>query len=300
MRRILVIRLGALGDFFLSFSAFAAIRAHHANDHVTLLDEPLRSPRLLGKAPGSTRFASIRGQAGSIQWGYGVCGGSCTDSISFMICKRPAAHHAISGLRGVRIGRALHAGRPIPTQIRNGISAIRSTASAGSCRRPACRLRPNRWDLSWLSGSMPQVSRPYGLLVPGTSGSHGGAKTWPVERYGEIAAVLSARGIRPVIIGTAAEARPAAVILGACPQAKDLTGQTSIQDPRGSGTRCRLRSRRRHRADPCGRRVGLPCRVAVLPLQRCGASVACRSCAGSKGRPRRLDKRGACGGRPIP
>ena len=36
-RRILVIRLGALGDFVLSFPAFAALRAHHASDLITLL-----------------------------------------------------------------------------------------------------------------------------------------------------------------------------------------------------------------------------------------------------------------------
>ena len=43
MRRILVIKLGALGDFVHAFHAFAAIRAHHKADHVTLLTtSPLR------------------------------------------------------------------------------------------------------------------------------------------------------------------------------------------------------------------------------------------------------------------
>ena len=37
MTRVLVIRLGALGDFVLSFPAFADIRAHHGADKVTLL-----------------------------------------------------------------------------------------------------------------------------------------------------------------------------------------------------------------------------------------------------------------------
>ena len=40
MKHILVIRLGALGDFVLSFRAFAAIRAHHAGDRITLLTTP--------------------------------------------------------------------------------------------------------------------------------------------------------------------------------------------------------------------------------------------------------------------
>ncbi|MHA1569942.1 MAG: glycosyltransferase family 9 protein, partial [Alphaproteobacteria bacterium] len=35
--RILVIRLGALGDFVQSMGPFAAIRRHHANARITLL-----------------------------------------------------------------------------------------------------------------------------------------------------------------------------------------------------------------------------------------------------------------------
>jgi len=36
-QRILVIKLGALGDFAHAFRAFAAIRVHHVTDHITLL-----------------------------------------------------------------------------------------------------------------------------------------------------------------------------------------------------------------------------------------------------------------------
>ena len=35
--RVLVIRLGAFGDFVQSFGPFAAIRRHHPDDHITLL-----------------------------------------------------------------------------------------------------------------------------------------------------------------------------------------------------------------------------------------------------------------------
>ena len=47
MKRVLVIRLGALGDFAQSFPAFAAIRAHHAADHVVLLTTPPFAPLAL-------------------------------------------------------------------------------------------------------------------------------------------------------------------------------------------------------------------------------------------------------------
>ena len=37
MSRILVVKLGALGNVILSLGPFAAIRRHHATDHITLL-----------------------------------------------------------------------------------------------------------------------------------------------------------------------------------------------------------------------------------------------------------------------
>ena len=56
MKRILVIRLGALGDFAQSFPAFAAIRAHHAADQVTLLT----TPPFAGLALESPWFDQVR------------------------------------------------------------------------------------------------------------------------------------------------------------------------------------------------------------------------------------------------
>ena len=51
---MLVIRLGALGDFFLSLPAFAAIRAHEAEAEITLLTTaPFADARASGRR-GST------------------------------------------------------------------------------------------------------------------------------------------------------------------------------------------------------------------------------------------------------
>lgn len=63
MARILVIRLGALGDFVQSFAPFAAIRAHHAHDEVDLLTR--RPFAGLGNTRhGSIMCGSIPGHAG--------------------------------------------------------------------------------------------------------------------------------------------------------------------------------------------------------------------------------------------
>ncbi|MGH7210717.1 MAG: glycosyltransferase family 9 protein, partial [Acetobacteraceae bacterium] len=55
-------------------------------------------------------------------------------------------------------------------------------------------------------------------------------KRWPAERYGELARRLAGRGLVPVVLGTAAEAPLAHTIRGLCPQARDLTGRTTLLD----------------------------------------------------------------------
>ncbi len=79
-------------------------------------------------------------------------------------------------------------------------------------------------DLSWLAAApAPKVAVPFALLVPGAA-PHRPEKRWPVARFAELSAVLVARGLTPVVIGTAAEAPLAAAIPGAI----DLTGRTDL------------------------------------------------------------------------
>jgi hypothetical protein len=40
VKRILIIKLAALGDFVQAFGPFAAIRAYHPESHITLLTTP--------------------------------------------------------------------------------------------------------------------------------------------------------------------------------------------------------------------------------------------------------------------
>ncbi len=89
-------------------------------------------------------------------------------------------------------------------------------------------------DLEWLSSPSPLAGAGRGeggycLLIPGAA-PHRPRKRWPAAKFGELAAILLARGLTPVILGTAAEAPLAAAIRAVCPAAIDLTGQTSIPD----------------------------------------------------------------------
>ncbi|AQS88073.1 lipopolysaccharide heptosyltransferase [Neoasaia chiangmaiensis NBRC 101099] len=225
MLRILVIKLGALGDFVLSFGPFAAIRAAFPHAEITLLTT---SP--------------YRAMAETSPWFDRV-----------VIDTRPAWHD----FRGIwRLRQAL-AGFDRVFDLQTSGRSSRYFRLAGnppwSGIAPGCTLpHDNPWrddmhtiarqrdqliragiapvpypDLTWLSDAGPRLDQPYALLVPGAA-PHRPAKRWPAKHFGALALRLAERGIRPVVIGTAADSETAATITSICPRALDLTGQTDL------------------------------------------------------------------------
>jgi ADP-heptose:LPS heptosyltransferase len=65
------------------------------------------------------------------------------------------------------------------------------------------------------------------MFVPGGS-AHRPEKRWPVEKYGELARILYARGLDIAIIGGPQEAALAQAIQRQVPRARDLTGRTDF------------------------------------------------------------------------
>jgi ADP-heptose:LPS heptosyltransferase len=90
-------------------------------------------------------------------------------------------------------------------------------------------------DLSWVLAQAPGdrppslgvKPKPYVMFVPGGS-SHRPEKRWPVDKYGELARILYARGFDIVIIGGPTEAALAHAIQREVPRARDLTGRTDF------------------------------------------------------------------------
>ncbi len=237
MRRILVIRLGALGDFVLSFPAFAAIRAHHAADHVVLLTtapfealsaaSPWFDEIRLDIRPFWLNLAGLwrlRRQLSGFDFVYDLQT-SKRSSRYFLIAGRPPW----SGIAP----SCSHPDRNPQRNLLHSVDRLRGQLAAAG-------VGPADMDLSWLAGHGPRIEGRYALLVPGTSGSHGGAKTWPLARFAALARTLWSRGLRPVVIGTAAHAADAAAIRAACPEALDMTGRTSILDLAGLAHRAAL------------------------------------------------------------
>jgi len=236
-RNILVIRLGALGDFVLSFPAFAALRAHHVQDRVVLLTT---SP-FAGLAAASPWFDEIRidtrpawlNLPGLYRLRRQLRGFDFVYDLQ--TSQRSSRYFWIAGCPPWS-GIARFCSHPDRNPDRDRVHSIDRQRS----QLEVAGVQPAEVDLSWLAGRGPLVDGRYALLVPATSGSHGGAKTWPIARFAALAEILASRGLRPVVVGTAAEAGLAAVIRQAAPDALDMTGKTSILDLAGLAHRAAL------------------------------------------------------------
>ena len=226
MSRILVIKLGALGDFVQAFGAFSSIRAAFPDDHITLLT----TPPFVDFAKAAPWFDD-----------------ATTDQRSSL--KHPIALFRLSRtLRGFdRIFDLQTSGRSKTYFRLAGRPRNWSGISSGCCHPHA---NPSRNDMhtlarlddqlraagvpplprivpEWLQGHGPKIQGRYVVLVPGAA-PHRPQKRWPVTRFAEVAQALFQRGITPIIAGSAAETLLAEQIRTVCPQAIDLTGKTSL------------------------------------------------------------------------
>ncbi len=233
--RVLVIRLGALGDFVLSFQAFADIRAHHGGARISLLttapfvslalDSPWFDRVAVDTRPPWIDPVGVWRLARQLR-GYDLV-------YDLQTSRRSSRYFRLAGRprwSGVARGAAL----PHDNPRRNDLHTVeRQRDQLARAGVPASGAA----DLSWLAGGGPAVPMPYALLVPGTSAAHGGAKRWPAECFAVLAGEVARRGLTPVIVGDAGEVAVAEAIRAAVPAAISLAGRTSLQDLAGLAAR---------------------------------------------------------------
>lgn len=235
--RLLVIKLGALGDFVQAFGPFAAIRAHHKQDEITLLTTapfaalarqcPWFDRVVVDARPAWWDVAGVlrlRAALRGFDFVYDLQT-SGRSSRYFQLAGRP-------GWSGIARGASHPHRNPERNQMHTRERQRDQLASAGiTCFPPP--------DLAWLTGYGPMLEPPYVLLAPAAA-PHRPAKRWPAERFGAIARVLQAGGQRPVVVGVKDDASLAATICGLCPGALDLTGRTSLLELAGVAARAAL------------------------------------------------------------
>ena len=227
---ILVIKLGALGDFVQALGPMAAIRKHHPAEKITLLttkpfESLARSSRyfdeiILDRRP---KWHDVLGwlalrkrlNAGKFSRVYDLQNNDRTSFYLKLFSPKPewvgaaagASHRNASPLRTE--GKAFdgHA----QTLTLAGISGVTVD------------------DLSWIETSQDfsGIPKPYILLVVGASPKHP-EKRWP--HYAAFSALLAQKKITPVIIGGPDEKDIAEKIAAQVPSAIDLAGETSLAD----------------------------------------------------------------------
>ena len=225
--RILVIKLGALGDFAQAFGPFAAIRAHHPGAEITLLTTQPFAP-LARQAPWFDRVwenGRPRGLAALWALGRQLRAARFDRVYDLQTSGRSSRYRWLVG-RGVEwSGIAAGASHPHANPRRDFMHTVERQREqlemAGISNFPAP-------ELAWLDADIARFALPerFALLIPGASPGRP-AKRWPVEHFADLAAALD---IPAVILGGPAEASLGAAITQAAPSARDLTGKTSFAD----------------------------------------------------------------------
>lgn len=231
MKHILVLKLSALGDFIQATGPFAAIRAHHAGDHVTLLTtQPFAElarqspyfddvwidarPRIWDVA-GMMR---LRGRLRSVKFDmvYDLQTSDRSSGYFLMMNEPPWS--------GIAHGCAYPHANPDRDFMHTLERQAEQLAMAGIPATPPP-------DLSWLTSDLSrfQLPRRLLLLVPGGA-PHRPGKRWPAERFAAIANKAADNDILPLLLGTKADREPIKEILKTCPYARSLMDQTSFAD----------------------------------------------------------------------
>jgi ADP-heptose:LPS heptosyltransferase len=226
-RRILVIKLGALGDFAQAFGPFAAIRAHHPGAEITLLTTPPFAP-LARQAPWFDQVWQIgrpRGLAALWALARRLRAARFDRVYDLQTSGRSSRYRWLVGRRVEWSGIAAGASHPHANPRRDFMHTVERQREqlqmAGISHFPAT-------DLAWLDADISRFSLParFALLIPGASPGRP-AKRWPAQYFAALAAALD---IPAVILGGPGETALGVAIREASQKACDLTGQTSFAD----------------------------------------------------------------------
>jgi ADP-heptose:LPS heptosyltransferase len=250
LKRVLVIKLGAMGDFMQALGAMRVVRATHPSARITLLTtEPFEAfakacPYFdIVEADGRPRDLKGRGDLMKRlrTAGYDMV-------YDFQNNDRTARYYADMGAKkplwsGAAQGASHQHRNPNRAAMHNFDRLAEQLLHAGLSPKPPGD--PSGWIvgqpllpyLDWVRTALRDPPRlqpayfslngPYALLIPGSSADHP-EKRWPTERFSEVARWLADVGLIPVVIGAKAEGDIGAQIVRAEPRARNLVGRTDF------------------------------------------------------------------------
>jgi ADP-heptose:LPS heptosyltransferase len=231
LERVLVIRLGALGDFVLSLGPMAAIRRHHRQARITLLttapfvslarasryfDEVWIDERAPWWRPWHEMAVKRRLRRGRFQRVYDLQTSRRTARY-WRAMRRPGWSGHVAGASHPHLDPGRDAMHTVDRQ-------RAQLAIAGIAEVPGA-------DLSWVTADVRRfgVRAPSVLLVPGGS-AHRPKKRWPAEKYAALARIFVRLGITPVLVGGASESDVLGEIARHVPEGVNLCGKTGFEE----------------------------------------------------------------------
>lgn len=246
-RKVLVIKLSALGDFVLSLGAMKAVREFHPKARITLLTTPpfkefaelcpyIDEVDVEGRPEGMKATGAliqrIRKARYDIIYDFQTSGRTRNYFTALSKTgKTPlwSGHHEKAAFFHDNGERAsMHSIDRLAEQLEvAGVAPGGRWLGASAPKPDLSWVRPKLRNAPRLQPAYFSLDEPYMLLIPGAS-AHREAKRWPVEHYAELARRVADVGITPVIIGGKAEGPLSHEIVRKEPRAKSLTTRTDL------------------------------------------------------------------------
>lgn len=244
-RKVLIIKLSALGDFVLAMGGMKAVREHHPSAQITLLTTPpfetfAKACPLFDRVEtdgrpkdtaGTTRLIRrLRAERYDIIYDFQTSGRSS----NYFQALRPNPPLWSGIAQGCAFPHDnpdrdnMHSIERIGDQVaRAGIGPAggypygQAPLADFSWIAPALRYPP-RLQPAYFS-----LTEQYALLIPGSS-EHRTAKRWPEEHYVALAKWIADQGVIPVVIGGKSESPIGNLVARAEPRARTLCTRTDL------------------------------------------------------------------------
>lgn len=231
-QKILVIKLGALGDFIYALGPMASIRRHHADAKISLLttkpfakmaqdcgyfDEILVDDK--PKMFNIFGWFKLRSVLNAAQFSrvYDLQNNDRTALYFKLFNPKPEWVGAVNG--------ASHQNASPERSKMHAFLGHRQTLAVGGVE--GVELDQLNWFASDVSGF--GLKQPYVLLVPGCSASHP-EKKWPIESFRFVIGKLILQGFLPVIIGSKEDQETNDKVARGIEGLVNLTAKTSLAD----------------------------------------------------------------------
>jgi ADP-heptose:LPS heptosyltransferase len=234
VERVLVIKLGALGDFVQATGPFAAVRRHHAEARITLLTTPPFAE--LASASGWFDDVWTEGRPGGrdlrgwLDLRRRLRGGGFGRVYDLQTSPRSSFYSRLfwPGPAPEWSGIAVGCSHPHANPRRDFMHTLERQAEQLALAGVA-DVPPS--DFSWVKADVNRfaLAERFALVIPGGA-IHRPAKRWPAERFAQAVGWLAERGIQPVLLGGAEETELIQSIAHGVPGARSLAGGTSLFD----------------------------------------------------------------------